>query len=165
MYLLGGWSGRGWRSTPPRHCMTAAGSRDLVAGSPATTSASGGQIWGTGWQQFPGCGFWRSSVQELFRSARGSFASAVQEPGDEEDGDRVKEDGCRGESQVTVAEILKEELEGDDRQSSPRKPDELAALPAGSAPGEGQRGGTGDEGAKDGEILSCGSGCGRGEAN
>jgi len=53
------------------------------------------------------------------------------------DGDRVKEDGCRGKSQVTVAEILKEELEGDERQSGPGKPYELPAAPAGTAPRRG----------------------------
>ena len=93
------------------------------------------------------------------------FASAAQQTGDEEQRDGVEEDGCGGESHVLVAQVFEEEFAGDEGQAGPGEPDEFAALPAGTAAGEGKRGGATDEAADDGDVLGswgC-SGCGEAE--
>jgi sugar/nucleoside kinase (ribokinase family) len=70
----------------------------------------------------------------------GSVVFDVQQPGDEKERNSIKKNGCRGTSQVSVAEILKKEFQGDQSQSGPGKPDEFTVRPPRTAPGGGERG-------------------------
>ena len=77
----------------------------------------------------------------------------AQQPGDEEQGDRVKRNRCCGKSQLTEAQILKQELGGSKREGGPGQPDQFFSFPERATPGEGERDCANREGADDRDVL------------
>src|ERR1017187_8101522 len=87
----------------------------------------------------------------------GGAGGSAGEARDEDQGDGVEEDGSGDELRMTLAQVLEEQLGGDQREGGVGEPYQFDALPARPQAGQRQRQRAGGERPDDGDVRRSGS--------